>query len=310
MAGLHAIDYKAANAKDVFLHPLGIVNAASFAPATNPVAPQEMVTLFGSNLSIGTAEASTLPLPTTLANTRVLVNGVAAPLLEVTPARITLLVPSIATPDLTAYAAFQVQNSGAACSAGSQCPNSKIVTMYTNYTAPGVFSLSENGFGPAAALDINYKGIGAANPAKPGDIPALFLTGMGSVTPALGDGLPSSPTGQPLNFLDIYESSALSVLLDGQPSPNIPFAGVAPGYPAGLYQINAQVPSGVSNGDDFLDILTPDAEAEQVTLNVSGGSGATSAAARGKAMRISSGRGRRAIRRGPANPRGAVPVPR
>ena len=55
---------------------------------------------------------------------------------------------------------------------------------------------------------------------------------------------------------------------DGHASPNIPFAGVVPGYPAGLYQINAQIPAGVSNGDDYIDILTPDAEAEQVTVTI------------------------------------------
>ena len=310
VAGLHAVDYKPANARDVFLHPLGIVNAASFAPATNPVAPQEMVTLYGANLSSGAAQASTLPLPTTLANTRVLVNGVEAPLLEVGPTRITLLVPAVATPDLTAYAAFQVQNSGAVCPAGSQCPNSKLVIMYTSYTAPGVFSRSQDGFGPAAALDAKFNAVGANNPAKPGDIPMLFLTGMGSVTPALVDGVPSSPIGQPLNFLDIYEASTLSVYFDAHASPNISFAGVAPGYPAGLYQINAQIPTGVSSGDDYLDILTPEAEAEQVTLNITGTSGAASPQARAKALRMPSGRGWRAARHGPANPPRAVPVSR
>jgi len=43
---------------------------------------------------------------------------------------------------------------------------------------------------------------------------------------------------------------------------------VAPGYAAGFYQINAVIPSGVSAGNDYLDILTPEAEAEQVTLNI------------------------------------------
>ena len=86
--------------------PLGIVNAASFAPATNPVAPQEMVTLSGSNLATGTAEASGYPLPTTLLSTRVLVNGIAAPLVSVSPTQITMLVPSHVSPDLTRVCGF------------------------------------------------------------------------------------------------------------------------------------------------------------------------------------------------------------
>jgi uncharacterized protein (TIGR03437 family) len=301
VAGLRAASYAPANPRtDVFLNPLGIVNAASYAPPTNPVAPQEMVTLFGSNLSSGTARATTFPLPTTLLNTRVLVNGVAAPLVMVSPTQITLLVPGAASPDLTAYAAFQVQNNGAVCPspapAGSQCPGSKLVTMYTNYPAPGIFSLSQNGFGPAAALNASGDVIGAANPLKAGDTPMLFLTGMGSVSPALGDGVPSSSTGQPLNLVDLYNESALSVYFDGRASTSITFAGVAPGYAAGLYQINAQIPAGVSSGDDYLEILTPEAEAEQVTLSITG-TPAGAAEVRRKATGTQYGRGRRAFRR-------------
>jgi uncharacterized protein (TIGR03437 family) len=315
-AGLHAVNYAPANpTADVFLNPLGIVNAASFAPATNPVAPQEMITLFGSNLSTGPAQASTFPLPTTLLTTRVLVNGVAAPLLTVSPTEITMLMPSAASPDFTAYAAFEVQ--GPACPpsapAGSQCPASKLVYMYTNYTAPGVFSLAENGIGPAAAEQgAGYTVIGANNPATPGGIPMLFLTGMGSITPSLADGVPSSPTGHPWNLLNIYNESALDVYFDGSASPNIPFAGVVPGYAAGLYQIDAQIPCSVSSGDDYVDIQTPDAEAEQVTVNVAGECPSTIILSSPAAMRKSSGRGRRAVavRRGSAAPQQVRPVSR
>jgi uncharacterized protein (TIGR03437 family) len=301
-AGLRAINYAAANSTDVFLNPLGIVNAASFAPPTNPVAPQEMVTVFGSNLSSGTLWATTLPLPTTLLTSRVLVNGVAAPLLSVSPTQITLLVPNAANPDLTPYAAFEVQNNAALCPNGSPCPTSKLVYMFTNYTSPGVFSLAQNGFGAAAAevtRNGQYSVIGAGNPVTPGDIPMIFVTGLGSTTPPLLDGAPSSPTGQPLNVADIYNRSDLYVYFDGSPSPNIQYAGVVPGYAAGLYQINAQVPSGISTGADYLDILTPDAEAEQVTLNINA-SAKTATSARAEAQRKPAGRGQRAARRGSA----------
>jgi uncharacterized protein (TIGR03437 family) len=306
MAGLQAVVYQPANpASDVFLNPLGIVNAASFAPATNPVAPQEMVTLFGSNLATGTVQASAYPLPTTLLSTRVLVNGIAAPLLSVSPSQITMLVPSHASPTLTSYAAFEVLNSGATCTAGSQCPNSALVTMYTNYTAPGVFSTAQNGMGSASADDAGYNLIGANNPAKPGDTPMLFVTGMGAVTPSLADGMPSSPTGLPLNWIDIANASALQVYFDGHSSQNIPFAGVAPGYPAGLYQINAQIPSGISNGDDYLDILTPDAESEQVTVAIAGSTSAGAGAFRSTVLLQPGGRGRRPGRTQPVVPQRA-----
>jgi uncharacterized protein (TIGR03437 family) len=215
MAGLQAVAYVPPTPPTpptaptpVFLNPLGIVNAASFAPATNPVAPQEMVTLFGSNLSATTAQAPALPLPTSLGSTRVLVNGIAAPLLAVSPTQVTMLVPSHVSPDLTAYAAFEVQNNAVPCvpPAPTLCSvTSNLVTMYTNYTAPGVFSLGGNGTGPAAAeMGSGYTVIGPSNPAQPGNIPLLFATGMGSVTPSLADGVPSLAVPGDPNVLNIY----------------------------------------------------------------------------------------------------------
>jgi len=307
MAGLQAVAYVPPTPPTpptptaVFLNPLGIVNAASYAPATNPVAPQEMVTLFGSNLSAGTAPATSFPLPTSLGGTRVLVNGIAAPLLAVSPTQVTMLVPSHVSPDFTAYASFEVQNNAVPCvpPALTLCSvTSNLVTMYTNYTAPGVFSLGGYGFGPAAAENTGYNVINAGNPAQPGNIPMLYMTGMGAVTPSLADGVPSSPTGDPANVLNIYTSSALYVYFDGDASQNIQFAGVVPGSAAGLYQVNAQIPAGVSSGADYVDILTPDAEAEQVTLNIAGASGAV--------IPKPSSRGRRPMRSRPMIP----PLPR
>ena len=83
-----------------------------------------------------------------------------------------------------------------------------------------------------------------------GHEPALILRKPMSLDGAL------SGTTPPWNLVDIYNSSPLNVYFDGLASPNISFAGVAPGYAAGLYPINAQIPAGVSNGDDYLDILT------------------------------------------------------
>ena len=107
------------------------------------------------------------------------------------------------------------------------------------------------------------------------------------------------PICQPLNVADIYNRSDLYVYFDGSPSPNIQYAGVVPGYAAGLYQINAQVPSGISTAADYLDILTPDAEAEQVTLNINAAA-KPATATRAEAQRSPTGRGRRAARRGSA----------
>jgi uncharacterized protein (TIGR03437 family) len=181
--------------------------------------------------------------------------------------------------------------------------------MYTNYTAPGIFSVGQSGTGAAAAEGAGYNLISAANPARPGNVLMLFLTGMGTVTPALADGVQSSPTGQPLNWMDLYNDSAVFVYFGTLSSPSIPFAGVAPGYSSGLFQINAQIPSGVSNGNDSLDLLTPDAETDQVTVNIAGASAASTEGVQ-TAMGDPLGSGRRGVRRKLIVPARAATVPR
>ena len=131
----------------VYLNPLGVVNAANFAPITNPIAPGEIIALFGSGLSSSNLNAPALPLPTTLGNVRVTINGQNAPIFYVTPGQISVLVPQAVTPDDgIENATVQVINNNVASNA---------VTVYTNYTAPGVFSLGGNGIGPAAAGLLN-----------------------------------------------------------------------------------------------------------------------------------------------------------
>src|ERR1700676_5280745 len=73
-----------------------VVNGASF---TGSVAPGSLATIFGLNLSKNAPiHASVLPLPTTLGEVQVTVNGHAAPLLYVDPTQINLQVPYEVTP--------------------------------------------------------------------------------------------------------------------------------------------------------------------------------------------------------------------
>jgi hypothetical protein len=60
-----------------------VTNAASFIP--DELAPGSIATLFGTNLSAGTAQATVLPWPTTLGGISLGVNGVNVPLYFVSP---------------------------------------------------------------------------------------------------------------------------------------------------------------------------------------------------------------------------------
>jgi uncharacterized protein (TIGR03437 family) len=238
----------------VYLNPLGVVNAASFAPVTNPIAPGEIVALFGSGLAAGNASAASLPLPTTLGNVQVKINGQLAPLFYVTPGQIAVQVPQAISPSNNVYnATIQVFNNNTA---------SNSVTVYTNYTSPGAFSLGNNGIGPAAAELSNYSVISASNPASVGSTVLLYATGLGTVSPTVADGA-AAPSSPPATATDQD-----SVDFSGQ-NANILFDGLTPGL-AGLFQLNATLQTGTPGGVDFVDIGTPDAYTSEATIAVGG----------------------------------------
>lgn len=226
----------------VFLQPLGIVNAANFAPITNPIAPVEMISLFGSGMSSETAQAPAFPLPINLAGTEVLINGTAAPLVYVSPTYITAVVPAAIHPDTgepddAPWATFQVVNNGV---------RSNSAMVRAGFGAPGIFTTLENGTGEAAARHADYSLVNASHPAVAGETVLIYLTGLGLVTPAIPDG--AAAPDKPLSSTE----SGVYVYIDNQ-SATVSFAGLAPGF-AGLYQVNAVVPQTPDSGDVSLNI--------------------------------------------------------
>ena len=79
------------------------------------------------------------------------------------------------------------------------------------------------------------------NPIHYGDTLVIYLTGMGTISPAVNAGLaaPMSPLS--------WVTDAPTLTLGGSPLTLL-YAGLVPGYISGLYQINATVPSGVTQG--------------------------------------------------------------
>lgn len=235
-----------------------IFNAGSYAPITNSVAPGELVAIFGSNLA-STTETAGIPLPATLGNVNVTVNGRSAPLSFVSPGQINLQVP-YATSE--SYATFRVTSNGT---------KSNEVTVYTNLTAPGIFTLTSDGgtfpagLGPGAVLHADYSLVTPENPSKPGETLQLYLTGLGAVSPAVGDGAaaPSNPPARVSErvFVDVFDQNGVDSLAD------VAFAGLAPGF-AGLYQVNFTVPSGVASGVAFLALTTNEAVTTEAHLYV------------------------------------------
>ena len=243
-----------------FINPVEIWNAANFAPITNSVAPGEFVSIFGTNLASTTQTAQSFPLPTNLGNVQVMVNGVAAPIDYVSPAQINFVMP-YATP-IFSFAQFQVIS-------GSTPSN--MVTLYTSASAPGVFSLTNNGgtfapaVGPAAVTHADGSLVTQSSPAMAGETLVLYVTGLGAVSPPVADG-----TAAPSNPLSYAVDTQIGVDIEDQnfnryTTPSVSYAGLAPGF-AGLYQINFVVPSGVPTGLQWVNVGTSTAYTSEAKI--------------------------------------------
>jgi adhesin/invasin len=210
------------------------------------LAPGTIVQIYGSNLSTGTAPATTLPLPLTLNGTSVLIGGIEAPLYYVSPGQINAQVPYELAPD---HQYQVVINSNGALST----PDSIAVSTL----APG---LAANLTGSIIAQHLDGTLVTSAAPAKSGEYIQMYAAGLGATDRAVptGAAAPSNPPARVQNnpTLTINGEQAL-----------VSFAGLTPGL-AGLYQINFQVPAGAVNGDLPLVVMQNGIAANGATLTV------------------------------------------
>lgn len=259
--GVHAPSFSGSG---VFLNPIGVTHAASYAPITARVAPGELLTLYGSGLASSTVlTAGGVPFPSQLGGVQVTINGTPAPIYYVSPGQISAVVPyGLSTSGTTAYAQIQVINNGA---------KSNVVTVYANTDNPGAFTSTQNGLGIVAALRQNGTVVSTANPAKQGEYVSLFLTGLGAVTPSVADGAigPSSTlawatesqNGVLAVYFNDYTNSVTGV------SGTVTYAGLAPGL-AGLYQMNVQIPTTVGPGNVYVEFSTDASDVNQAYIPV------------------------------------------
>jgi uncharacterized protein (TIGR03437 family) len=185
------------------------------------------------------AIASAIPFPTTLGNVQVKINNVPAPLYYVTPGQLSAIVP-YGVP--SGVVPIQVINNGVA---------SNIVTAAVSTTAPGVLTQTQNGLGYGDVVHQDGKLVNDKNPAKIGETVLVFLTGLGAVNPTIADGA-AGPSDT------LSQATAKITATIGGTAATVSYAGLAPQL-AGLYQINLTIPTGVTAGDQNLDIAGPDA---------------------------------------------------
>jgi uncharacterized protein (TIGR03437 family) len=227
----------------------GVVPAASFISGA-PITPGSLVTIYGANLADGTAAAPSLPLPQQLSGTQAMLGNISVPLLYASAGQINVQIP-FETPVNTQYQ-LTVTRDG-----NISVPQSLVVAA----AQPGVFTTNQAGTGQGVILKAD--GVTVAQPATPaqvGEAITIYCTGLGAVTPAVASGAkaPTSPLSQTVN--------PVKVTIGGQ-NANVLFAGLTPGS-AGLYQVNAVVPAGVSGDAVPLVLTTSGQTSSTVTLSV------------------------------------------
>jgi uncharacterized protein (TIGR03437 family) len=177
--------------------------------APAPVSVGEIVVVFGSNFG-------------SIGTTQVLFDSNPAKIIYLTPTQLAATIPVTAGNGQTT--SLQVQTSHDVYSAPVALPLAP--------AAPGLFTADASGKGQVAAINQDNSVNGIANPAPVGSVVALYATGGGTLTK---DALPrlSLPVTATIGGID----------------SQVLYAGIAPGEPDGMIQINVVVPSGLNPGN-------------------------------------------------------------
>ena len=210
----------------------GILNGASF--KSGSIAPGEVITIYGSGIGpvdlLGAQLTSAGTVSKFIGATRVLFDGIAAPLLYVSANQTSAIAPYFLSNRETSK--LEVEYIGI---------RSNAVTVTTVGSSPALFTLNASGSGFAAALNENGSVNTTDKPAKKGGVIVLYATGEGQTKP---DGVDGQLAGSilPVPLLPV------KVTIDGKDAVVL-YAGGAPGIVAGAMQINVRIPPGTASGE-------------------------------------------------------------
>jgi uncharacterized protein (TIGR03437 family) len=240
------------NGGAVSISAAGIVNSASYAGGR--VSPGEVVVIFGSGFGPDALAGSQLDnrgyVSTSLANTQVLFDGVAAPMIYAVAGQVSAVVPY----EIRGKSATQVQ-------VAYQNLASNIVSMPVATTIPGIFTSDASGHGQGAIINQDGTMNSASNPAPVGSIVAVYATGEGQTNPDGVDGKPDdSPAPVPV-------AQPVTATIGGAPA-TVQYAGGAPSLVAGVMQVNVQIPQGTPAGSAVPLVINVGAQSSQANVTL------------------------------------------
>ena len=229
----------------------GVVNAASF--LAGPVAPGEIVTLFGTDIGPSALATASLTrfgfLDTFVADTTVLFDGVPAPIVYVSAGQTSVIVPYSVSGRSTTQMVVEVQGRRSVAAQLAVAP-----------TAPALFSFNSRGSGGGAILNEDGTINTPDNPAAKGSIIVLFGTGEGQTNPPGADGRVAA------TVFPKPAATPLGVRIGGIEA-EVAYFGAAPSLVAGVFQVNARVPAGADSGNVPV-VVTIGAASSQPNLTV------------------------------------------
>jgi uncharacterized protein (TIGR03437 family) len=234
----------------------GVVNNATFA-ASDPIPLGGIAAVFGDQFSHQPPTTGTeLPLVRELGGTKVLVNGVEAPLFYSSEEQINFQMPYETQPGEAIVQIIRDGRPGNQVTVQVAAKNPRILTFLGNYAiavnTDGSFPVP-----PTPGLD--------SRPAHAGDTLVMYSIGFGPTAPTVptGDPAPSDPLAHVVPTPIIQLGGGL---LPVNVTPS--FLGLTPTF-VGLFQMNFTIPVNAPKGDAVpLIVLGPDYTTNQVDIAI------------------------------------------
>ncbi len=208
----------------------GVVDNTTFRPL---LAPGDIAALFGNQLGGSTPTgASSLPLSTTLAGVRVLVNNVPAPVYYASSGQINFIVPLSTQPGLAQVAVEYNGQRGNTVTTNIQPRAPRILRL--GVAEYGIITNQDGSFPMPATPGLN------SHPAKAGDVLTIYAIGLGATNPAVAEGA-AAPASEPLARTPLPIVTFGGGFAGSPTQGTVFYSGLTPGF-VGLYQINVTIP--------------------------------------------------------------------
>lgn len=217
----------------------GVVNSADY---HSPISPGALISIFGGGFTDVVTTAAQSPLPLQLGGVSATINGIAAPILYVSPSLINVQAPWALriSPSGSSQVAVVVNGKNGVI----QVPFVSLVS-----SAPGMFripsqyrAIAMNPDGTLVAPVGLIPGV-VTHPAKAGDTITILCTGLGAVTPSIADGTESSD--------QVRTAIATPTVTVGGIPATVTFAGLY-SQGVGVDRLDVLVPAGVAPSDSVI----------------------------------------------------------